>query len=195
MSLLEEIVGRLVLTPKVDRAARPSVAGQVVKPSRLGATVHRVVLGASSVRSEIIRPLREPGVSVGRKAPDPETPDVAGSREVPPTFDESSFQRRTEVDPTPRIDSIAVRTRNVVAPRGTGSASEPHIREGDDLKRYAIGAVGGAGRSGVSPVEMSQYRPSGAGTRGRLVAAIEDFVSEEMTRHSAGLIRQGISSR
>jgi hypothetical protein len=198
LSLLEEIVGRLVLTPELARAVRPSVVGEGlhgVEVGRQGQVVQRVVMQSASDRGAVRLATASGEVATASVQGAPVDFGLDRGTEDPPTVDAVSFRQRTGVEPSASIDSVGVRTRTVVATRATVAASQPRIRENEDLRRFAIGAVGEAGRAGVSPVEMSQFRRSGAGTRGRLVAAIEDFVSEEMTRHSAGLIRQGISGR
>ena len=63
-----------------------------------------------------------------------------------------------------------------------------------DMKRYQIGTSGPHGEAGVSQVEMSSFTRGQAGPRARLVSAIEDFLQDGMSRHTASLIRTGVLS-
>lgn len=64
------------------------------------------------------------------------------------------------------------------------------VRHSSELREYALGG-GDLGRIGVAPIEVQALRHSG-GAAGRLMEAIDQYVSEAMTRHSGNLVRQGI---
>jgi len=188
MGLLETVVERLMLAQET----LPRVKASAVDADRHGVKKSRKVL---TVERHVSDPTSRDVEQTSRRIVARAETDRGGasSPDSGQIVDRAWFRREMRMDPSVSVDSLAA---EVVTPVEQESQIQSHqtMRMSRDLRRYAIGG-GELGQMGVTPVEMASAPRSAAGARARLVAAIDDYLSDGMTKHTAGLLRQGITSR
>jgi len=176
MGLVDDVVLRLATHPEPHHTHSESRRIRAPKPGDLIAK-----RGSSAPRSIVDSAvLRGPTSSGSFPSADSAVPN-------------NRLHGRPDLGPNDLISGFAVVHANGPAfTEGTRpSASSPPPRVAPDLRRHAVGARD-LGRAGVTPVEMSASARPAPSLRGRLIAAIDDCIADALSRHTAGLIRQGI---
>lgn len=184
MSVVDEVINRLIREPNGLGSNRVDIrrygVGGAVPQTTVRAPVQRQALDRVTAQDGAPRHAGESRAADKRSGV--EDSGTPGNRRETNEADDSHAAVAADAQGYASGQGHGIRDS-----RTQGNRREPKMR-------YTLGG-GELGQVGVTPVEMAGYAQSAAGVRGRLVAAIEDYVSESLTRHTAGLLRQGILPR
>ena len=176
MGIVEDIVERL-RSPVAD--LRPSEVSARFRVRPTGPSGYTVRTTHSIVDRFVVGSTVEKDARATRSGTPPTTPDSSPPR-------------------VGLLDSFSVAVRPQVSAREVDSRKpEPQSQTMDhrmELRQYAIGGDQ-EGKVGVTPTELAVITRPHHSLKGRLVAAIEDYIADGLNHHTAALIRQGILPR
>jgi hypothetical protein len=192
MGTIQDVIDRLIMEPhRIADVKSPEIEQSKYEIGLVGARVQSEIVSrqiAGRIDCDVTEPVtssRTTEISEPRQKSADTGKGEAHFRDADRSVAVALFDRSSAQTVNPAISQKTQPPPEVIR-------AKADVRH--DLRRYSIGS-GELGSIGVTPIEMSAFSPHPGGVRGKLINAIDEYVQYHQVRHTAGLIRQGISPR